>query len=249
MKWALCFMLKCARNDGWAAFFHKNKKFFKNHVRFCSSELYVYISASKNKKIKRTKFVYRGEVIFIFTSLNVEEREKMNNITEVNTNFYEKYNPQIRAIVTRILKNANQADEIDDCVNTVYLDLMSKLQLYNETRGTMAAFVAIIARSVALNYCKSNKRKTGELIGDDNIDFLSEPLGFENEVEFDMLIQNILKKLNEQEYILFTMRFILFYSTEEIAKAFKIRRNAVDVRINRLKGKVKNFLIKGGIKL
>ena len=210
--------------------------------------MYVYIEDLK-KQIKRTKFVYREEVIFIFTSLNVEEREKMNNIPEVNTNFYEKYNPQIRAIVTRILKNANQADEIDDCVNTVYLDLLSKLQLYNETRGTLGAFVTIIARSGALNYCKGNKRKIGELIGDDNIDFLSEPLGFENEVEFDMLIENILAKLNQQETVLFTMRFILFYSTEEIAKEFKITRNAVDVRVNRLKGKVKNFLIKGGIKL
>ena len=171
------------------------------------------------------------------------------NAFEVSNSFYDKYNPQIRAIVARILNNANQADEIDDCVNTVYLDLMSKLQLYNETRGTLGAFVAIIARSGALNYCKGNKRKVGELIGDDNIDFLNEPLEFENEVEFDMLIQSILKKLNEKEYILFTMRFILFYSTEDIAKAFKITRNAVDVRVNRLKGKVKYLLIKGGIKL
>ena len=126
---------------------------------------------------------------------------------------------------------------------------MAKLQQYNETRGTLGAFVTIIARSVALNYCKSNARKIGELIGYDNIEFLNEPLGFEDEVEFDMLIENILAKLNEQETVLFTMRFILFYPTEDIAKTFKITRNAADVRINRLKGKVKNFLIKGGITL
>ena len=190
-------------------------------------------------------------MVFIYTSFNVEDGGNMNNVnlTEVNSSFYEKYNPQIRKIVTRILKNAGQADDIDDCVNTVYLELMAKLQLYNETRGSMGAFVSIIARSGALNYCKSNKRKIGELIGDDNIGFLSEPLGFEDEVEFDMLVENIMAKLNQQETVLFTMRFILFYPTEDIAKAFKITRNAVDVRINRLKGKVKNFLTKGGIKL
>jgi len=176
--------------------------------------------------------------------------ENLNSsISEVNNSFYEKYNPQIRAIVTRILNNAGQSRDINDCVNTVFLELMERLQQYNETRGSMAAFVSIITRSVALNYCKSNTRKIGELIGDDNIDFLSEPLEFENDVEFEMLVNGILEKLNEKESILFTMRFILFYSPEEIAKTFKIKRNAVDVRLNRLKSKIKNFLIKGGITL
>ena len=172
-----------------------------------------------------------------------------NNIFEVNNNFYAKYNPQIRKIVTRILKNANQAGDIEDCMNTVFLELMDKLQKYNETRGSMAAFVAIIARSVSLNYCKSNMRKTGELIGDDKIDFLSEPVEFENKVAFQMLVDGILEKLNEQDSALFAMKYIYFYSPEEIAEAFKITRNAVDVRVNRLKNRIKKFLIKGGITL
>ena len=111
----------------------------------------------------------------------------------------------------------------------------------------MAAFVAIVARSTALNYCKSNMRKTDELIGDDNIDVLSGPLGFENEVEFDMIISGIFEKLNNSENILFTMKYILFYPSDEIAKIFKIKRNAVDVRVNRLKSKIKKILTRGGI--
>ena len=173
----------------------------------------------------------------------------MNNALELNNSFYEKYNPQIRAIVTRILNNAGQAQDIDDCVNSVYLELMEKLRQYNETRGSMAAFVAIIARSAALNYCKKNRRNIGELIGDDKMDFLCEPLEFKSELEFDMLVKSILDNLSEKESVLFTMRFIFFYSPEEIAKAMKTNRNAVDVRLNRLKKKIKNFLIKGGVTL
>ena len=181
--------------------------------------------------------------------MNVKYMERENNaMYEVNNDFYEKYDPQIRAIVTRILKNANQAQYIDDCVNTVYVGLIEKLQQYNEARGSLAAFVAIVARSSdALNFCKSNKRKIGELIGDDNIDFLTEPLEFEDTVEYEMLVKNILERLNEKEHILFTMRFILFYTPEEIAKTLQITRNSVDVRVNRLKKKIKNFLIKGGV--
>jgi RNA polymerase sigma-70 factor (ECF subfamily) len=181
--------------------------------------------------------------------MNVENISTGSNMPEVNNNFYEKYNPQIRAVVTRILNNAGQSQDIDDCVSVVFLEIMERLRQYNETRGSMAAFVAIIARSAALNYCRSNKRKLGELIGDDNIDFLSEPLELESELEFNMLVESIHEKLSEKENMLFTMRFILFYSPEEIAKAMKITRNAVDIRVNRLKKKIRNFLIKGGVTL
>ena len=181
--------------------------------------------------------------------INTKEIKMENNVSEVNINFYEKYNPQIRAIVTRILNYANQSRDIDDCVNIVYVELIEKLRQYNETRGSMGAFVAIVARSTALDYCRSNVRKQSELIGDDKIDFLSEPMEFEDKVEFEMLVESILEKLDEQEIILFTMRYIYYYTPEEIAKALKIRRSAVDMRVSRLRSKIKNFMIKGGITL
>ena len=166
---------------------------------------------------------------------------------EVNNNFYRKYNPQIRAVVARILNNADLSGDVDDCVNIVYIELMEKLQQYNETRGSLGAFVSVIARSAALNYCKSNTRKKNELAGDEKIDCITAPLEVGDNIEFEMLVDSILKKLNEQENILFTLRYLLFYSPEEIASAFKIKRNAVDGRLNRLKGKIKKFLIQEGI--
>jgi len=181
--------------------------------------------------------------------MNVKEVDIINikHAVEVNNHFYEKYQPQIRAIVIRILNSANQNQDVEDCVNTVFLELMERLLQYNETRGTLGAFVAIIARSVALNYCKKNMRKTQELVGDENLDYIIEPLEVADEVQFQMLVDTILKKLNEQESALFAMKYIYFYSTEEIAKTFNINRNAVDGRVNRLKIKVKNLLLKGGV--
>jgi len=172
-----------------------------------------------------------------------------NAYPEMNNSFYEKYNPQICAIVARILNNANQSQDIDDCVNTVYLELMERLQSYNETRGSMGAFVAVIARSVALNFCKSNAKRSSELVGDEKMDMISGPVKVEDDVQFNLLVEQIVEKLNEQENILFSLRYLLHHSPEEIAKIFKIKRNAVDARLNRLKNKVKTLLIKGGIKI
>ena len=134
-------------------------------------------------------------------------------------------------------------------MNTVYLQLIEKLQQYNETRGSMGAFVTIIARSAALDYCRSSMRRTSELVGDDKLDFLAEPAEFENKLDFEALVDSILEKLNEKESVLFTMRYILFYPPEEIAESFKIKRSAVDTRLNRLRNKIKNLLIQGGINL
>ena len=173
-----------------------------------------------------------------------------DNIFQVNNNFYEKFNPTIRGIVTNILKHTNQAQDIDDCINTVFLSLMEKLQQYNETRGSMSAFVIMIARSTALDYHRNSSRRSSELVSDDKIDFLSEPIGFENEIEFDMVVEKIiLEKLNNEERRLYTMKYILFDPPEEIAKCFNINRNAVDARIHRLKTKIKTLLKKGGITL
>lgn len=185
----------------------------------------------------------RRERIYI-NYINVD---KPDDISSMNENFYEKYDPKIRAIVTRILNYTGQSGDIDDCVNTVYIELIERLYQYNETRGTMGAFVSIITRSIALNYCKKNIPIKNELIGDEKIAFFYNPLEFEKEAEFDMIVENILKKLNKQEKALFNMRFMFFYSPEEIAKILNIRQNTVNQRISRLKSKIKNFLIKGGI--
>ena len=166
---------------------------------------------------------------------------------EVNNSFYNKYNPQIRAIVSRILRYANQTDCIDDCINTVFLELMEKLRQYNETRGSMGAFITVIARSTALNYCKISARKSSELIGDEKLDFLSSPIKYQDEAEFNMLVESIIEKLNKQEKLLFTMRYLYYYTSEEIAKVLNINRGAVDMRTARLKDKIKKFLTKGGI--
>ena len=170
-----------------------------------------------------------------------------NNISEINNNFYVKYNLEIRAIVAKILYYSNQESYIDDCVNEVYLRLIENLQQYNETRGTMAAFVAIIARSTALNYCRGNKYKPDELIGGEKIDVLRDPVNVEDEIGFKILVESITKKLKADERILFTMRYIYYFTPEEIAKEFNINLGTAYKRITRLKNKVKNFLTKGGI--
>jgi RNA polymerase sigma factor (sigma-70 family) len=79
------------------------------------------------------------------------------------------------------------------------------------------------------------------------MDFLADPIEYEDEAEFNILVESILAQLNQKERALFTMRYLYFYSPEEIAKVLQIRRSAVDMRVNRLKNKIKSLLKQGGI--
>jgi len=172
---------------------------------------------------------------------------EIKSANEVNAGFYDEYIPQIRTIVSRILNNANQTGDIDDCVHTVFLELMEKLRQFNDTRGSMGAFISVIARNAALNYSKSNARKIGELVGDEKLDLLSAPVEYQDEAEFNSLAESIVSRLNKEERLLFTMRYLYYYTPQEIAKVLHINRGAVDMRTNRLKNKIKKFLTKGGI--
>jgi RNA polymerase sigma-70 factor (ECF subfamily) len=201
----------------------------------------MYIDASKINKNKGA-----GDMDFV----NMEKVSNIkNNVPEVNSIFYEKYNPQIRAIVAKILYYSNQESYIDDCVNDVYVKLIEKLQQYNETCGSIAAFIAIIARSTALDYCRTNKRKIDKLSGDEKLDFLIDPVKIEDTVGFEMLVESITKNLNSRERIIFTMRYVYYFTPEEIAKEFNIPVSTAYKRISRLKDKIKNSLIKGGFNL
>lgn len=199
---------------------------------------------------RRVKIIYMtGDDIFKLmetVNINMDENEVKPQF-EVNNSFYDKYYMQIRAVVSRILNYANQSGDIEDCVNTVFLELIERLQQYNETRGSMGAFVTVIARSAALNYCKSNMRKTKELVGDEKLDYLLSPIEHHDETEFDLLVESIISRLNKEDRVLFSMRYLYYYTPEEIAKVLNIRRSAVDMRTNRLKNKIKKFLDKGGI--
>ena len=61
-----------------------------------------------------------------FADINMGKNETETQ-PEVNNSFYDKYNPQIRAIVSRILNYSNQPNDIDDCVNAVFLEIMDRL--------------------------------------------------------------------------------------------------------------------------
>ena len=187
----------------------------------------------------------------------------MINLTEVDTNenqdtaikniinndFYDEYYAKVRAIASRILQAANQANEIEDCVSTIFLELMTKFQEYDDKRGSIGAFVTVVARSTALNYRKSVMKKSDELIGDENLDFFAVPIDYQNEADFDLLVESIITKLNKAERALFTMRYLYYYSPDEIAKILKIKRSAVDMRTTRPKAKIQKLLIKGGLSI
>jgi len=169
------------------------------------------------------------------------ENEKMFK-TVVNDEFYETYNNKITIIVKRMLTQTGITQDIDDCVNIVYVKLMESMENFDENRGSMDTYVNLITHSTVIDYLKKHSRFKNELVGNEILDFFYAPLECENEAVFNILVENICAGLKKEERILFTMRYILFHPPEEIAKVLNIKRNAVDTRCKRLKAKIKKYL-------
>ena len=169
------------------------------------------------------------------------ERERILK-TVVNDDFYETYNKKITIIVKRMLSQTGITQDIDDCVNIVYVKLMESIGSFDEKRGSMDTYVNLITHSTVIDYLKKHSKFKNELVGNEIFDFLYAPLECEDEAVFNILVENIYAKLKKEERILFTMRYILFHPPEEIAKVLNIRRNTVDTRCKRLKAKVKKYL-------
>ena len=185
------------------------------------------------------------------TEMDTNENQDTAIKNIINNDFYNEHYAKVRAIASRILQAANQANEIDDCVSAIFLELMTKFQDYDDERGSISAFVTVVTRSTALNYRKSVIRKSDELIGDENLDFFAVPIEYQSvsETDFDLLVESIITKLNKAERALFTMRYLYYYTPDEIAKVLKIKRSAVDMRSTRLKAKIQKLLIKGGLSI
>lgn len=70
------------------------------------------------------------------------------------------YESMIRYIVSNILINEQDTDE---CINDIYFQLWSKIQLYNKSISKLSTWITSISRNAALNYLKKKKNLTCDI--------------------------------------------------------------------------------------
>ena len=142
----------------------------------------------------------------------------------------DKYGNYCAAIAKNILGNSQDTEE---CVNDTYLNAWNSMPPHRP--NILATFLGKITRNLALNKYKHNTA--------DNV---------EQEIhrqELILAINHFLKKLPSDKRNIFVCRYWYFDSISDIAAHFDMTENNVSVTLNRLRLKLRNYLLERGFEL
>lgn len=175
------------------------------------------------------------------------ERDQ-NAITETEA----KYGNYCTSIAINILGNNEDAEE---CVNDTYMNAWNSMPPHRPTM--LSTFLGKITRNLSFNRYKHNnadKRGGSEIsaVLDELSECVSGKNNVEQEIEYKELVKAIdsfLDTLSPEKRSIFVCRYWYTDSISEIAKQFHMRENTVSMTLNRIRLKLKKYLIDGGYEL
>ncbi len=160
-----------------------------------------------------------------------------------------KYGKYCTAIAKNILGNTEDAEE---CVNDTYMQTWNAIPSNRPER--LSVFIGKITRNLSFNrYKKSHAVKRGgseiPAILDELGECVSGVDNIEESVEFAELVEIIntfLETVPSEKRNIFIRRYWYSDSVAAIAKAYGMKANTVSMILNRLRGKLRDYLLERG---
>lgn len=164
----------------------------------------------------------------------------------------EKYGNYCTAIAKNILADRQ---DVEECLNDTYLKAWNAMPPHRPS--VLSVFLGKITRNLAFNqYRKNHTDKRGKgtvsLVLDELSDCVSDGNGVEQTMDYKELVKTInafLGTLSEEKRGIFICRYWYFDSISSIAERFGRTENSVSVTLNRLRGKLHDYLIERGFEL
>lgn len=166
-----------------------------------------------------------------------------NAISELGTRF----GKQLYRIAYNILGNKMDAEE---CTNDTYLALWNAIPPVSP--DPLAPYVYRTGRNTALKRLHRDTAKKRDSRYDVSLEELNECLPGEDleqiidARELGRTMERFLKSKSRENRYIFIRRYWYGDSVGEIARALKVKENAVSVRLNRIRSSLKEFLEKEG---
>ncbi len=159
-----------------------------------------------------------------------------------------KYGKLCMSISNNILSNPEDAEE---CVNDAYMGVWNNIP--PQKPDNLQAYVCKIVKNLSIKKYRFNsaaKRNShfdvalDELVGSLSDCQTAEDGFMENEL--GRLINEFLKTLDKENRVMFVKRYWFATEISELAEIFSLSENAIYVRLNRTRNKLKEFLKKEG---
>ena len=153
----------------------------------------------------------------------------------------ERFGRTLYRMALNLLGSPRDAEE---CVNDTYLAVWNAIP--PNRPEPLPPYVYRIGRNIALNRLRSNtaqKRGGYELSLEELVGCIPAPC-LEDGRALGVAMDAWLSTLNKENRAMFLRRYWFGDSVKDIAVAFCMTENAVSVRLNRLRGSLKDYLIK-----
>lgn len=170
-----------------------------------------------------------------------------SRIEDTLTILAQRFGRSLQHLAVNILGNNHDAEE---CVNDTYLALWNAIPPAKP--DPLAGYVMRTCRNLALKKLRDNTAQKRDSRYDLSLDELAEALSggtLEQIIEGKELgraIDQFLYTINKENRILFLRRYWFGDSVQTIAKMRGMTENSVSVRLNRIRSKLRNYLIQEG---
>lgn len=159
---------------------------------------------------------------------------------------------QYGALVYRICLNITRSEQdARECVNDTYFAVWNRIP--PNRPSPLSAFICRIGRNIALNCVRNRRAQKRSTDYEVPLDELADCVcggDLQDALDARILgqcIDRFLETQTEENRVIFLRRYWFGDSVNEIAALLGLRENTVSVRLNRLRGRLKAYLIKEGI--
>ena len=152
---------------------------------------------------------------------------------------YKEYYTDLLRFCNARLKDSHQADDcVQECFLVLYKTFLKGEEIHN---------IKLYLYKIADNLIKAEWRKNKKNEDVVDIDSLAEVLTVSSsdfeKIDFDELIEKLSSSLNENEYMIYKLKYIEDKSIKQISEETGLSFEAVAKRISRLRNKLKEIFL------
>ena len=153
-----------------------------------------------------------------------------------------RYSRLLWSIVGAALSQVGTTEDMEECVADVFIDLWEHPQKYDESRGSLKAWLSVIARNKAIDrYRQKTKIQTIPLE-----ETVLAQMGVEPEMENREGLQEALAELTEEEKEILLRRYVYQQKPKEMAVALGLSVKQIENRLYRIKAKMRKQMEQEG---
>ena len=152
------------------------------------------------------------------------------------------YTPYVTVVVYNVAGAALTKEDIEEVVSDVYLSLWKSAGTLDSEKGSLRAYLAVIARNLAKN--KLRTVHTHEEVSETIISAYKTPQEDVEERENRALMLEIIKSLGEPDCEIFLRYYYYEEKISKIADITGLHTSTVKTKLSRGRKKIKEILIK-----